>query len=257
MSLNHATKTLLESIRQRAEARLRDAALLLALRRLDVETPLAPPVDVDLDLDTQMAQPQLGTDAVLEATQHQAGTMAFDAWELLWSEFIEALIEHQECDYQGLGRFRFDSDKGVVQFRADPALNEGSLIRVSGEESIWSVAMVAATEGASIADRDGPMLVQPDSTHALSAVILSRIGPPSVRQAILRTTRELSADTAIATATFVSYQSLLLALGTHLKEFEKLDVPLIGVFSSSLGVVSFDASTELIDLLIANDRVSW
>ena len=254
MALSPETRRLLGSIKLRTDARLRKVAVQIALRDLAADG--AGDLD-DLDLERASEPLEFSTDSVLQTFPYQTSTLASDAWELLWSELIETLIEDQEGAFDGLGWFRFDADKGLVHFRAAEELSEATRLAVLGEESVWSVAMVAGAEGAHIANQQGPLLALPDDAISLSALILSHYGHHALRQAIARSTLEVAFDVAISTAAFEAYQAVVLSLANRLRDVERVEIPLIGSFTASLGVISFDAAEELIDYLIANDRVSW
>jgi hypothetical protein len=113
MSLTYATRQLLDSIRYRTDARLRGAAVLVALQTLNPDEIEEPP---DFDIPKQSEPFALSAETALQALPYQTGTLAADAWELLWSELTEALVEHQEAQYDGLEE---DVDRLIHEWRAE------------------------------------------------------------------------------------------------------------------------------------------
>ena len=254
MPLTHETRSLLQSLRRRTAARLRRAALLLTLPEASVS-----PIDDSAGFDIQRwyEQPDLSTDMALRGLSYHTSTLPLDAWELLWSDVTDILVENHECDFDGLGRFRFDGDKGLVSFRADRALSQVTPLDVRGEESEWSSAIAAGAEAADIARQAIPLVAAPDAILSLASLFFSQSGPHAVRNAIARHTLEDDAsNVAISAAAFMAYEVVLLSLGQQLRDGERVDIPLVGTFTTSMEVITFDASAELIDYLIANDRVS-
>jgi hypothetical protein len=211
----------------------------------------------ELDVPAYLAAVNLTAQEVLEAFLVQAHVLAMDAWELTWSEITEELVESHEMECDGLGRFIFDPDRGTVRFNADNPFKELTAISVMGEESVWSVAMVAGAEGMALATETILALPSPVNTIDYVSQFLRNAGGLAVQQAITRSTPEAAVIAAHATAAFISYQAVVWSLGRQLQAAERIEVPLIGTFTSSLDVVSFAASPDLIDMLIANDRISW